>query len=152
MIKDTLIKPLVWRRDARGGVMEILRQDEAIFKGFGQAHVTTIVPGAVKAWHYHLLQEELFVALSGAIRMVLYDTRLDSPTRDLVDEYMLSAKDPIALQVPRGVFHGFECAGESEAMVLNIPSLPYNRQQPDEVRLDPFDPSIPVRWNTAKPA
>ncbi|MFH0878547.1 MAG: dTDP-4-dehydrorhamnose 3,5-epimerase family protein [Lentisphaerota bacterium] len=152
MIKDVVIKSLKWHRDNRGSVMEILRNDEAIFCGFGQVHVTTIVPGAVKAWHYHLKQEELFVVLSGGIRMMLYDAREDSPTRGSVDEYILTSAGPLALQVPRGVFHGFECAAAAESMVLNVPSLPYDRSQPDEVRLDPFDPSIPVQWRTAKPS
>ena len=39
--------------DERGRLMEMLRCDDPIFKGFGQVYLTTAYPGVVKAWHYH---------------------------------------------------------------------------------------------------
>lgn len=149
-ISGVRTKPLRWIRDERGRLMEILRCNDEIFRGFGQVYVTVVNPGYVKGWHYHLQQDDSFVPLVGSVRVGLYDRRESSPTRGAVAEVILSADDPMVLQIPRGVVHGLECMGNSEAMVLNVPNMPYNHQNPDEWRIDPFNNDIPFRWNATK--
>ncbi|MBN1268353.1 MAG: dTDP-4-dehydrorhamnose 3,5-epimerase, partial [Kiritimatiellae bacterium] len=68
-IEGVLIKPLKWCVDERGRLMEILRNDDEIFKGFGQVYVTTCKPGYAKAWHFHRHQEDNFVCLAGRMRV-----------------------------------------------------------------------------------
>ena len=55
MIEGVKIKKLRVIPDERGRLMEILRCDDALFRKFGQAYMTTVYPGVVKAWHYHKL-------------------------------------------------------------------------------------------------
>jgi hypothetical protein len=33
-----------------------------------------------------------------------------------------------------------------EALIVNIPTIAYNRENPDEVRMDPHSPDIPYDW------
>ena len=150
VIEGVRTKPLKWIKDERGRLMEILRCNDEIFKGFGQVYVTVVNPGYVKGWHYHRLQDDSFIPLVGCVRVGLYDGREGSPTRGAVAEHILSADQPCVLQIPRGVVHGFECVGETEAMVLNVPNMPYNHQQPDELRIHPFENDIPFKWNAKK--
>ncbi|MFH0952903.1 MAG: dTDP-4-dehydrorhamnose 3,5-epimerase family protein [Verrucomicrobiota bacterium] len=150
MIEGVRTKPLKWHRDERGRLMEILRRDDEIFRGFGQVYVTVVNPGYVKGWHYHQKQDDSFVALQGKVRVGLYDARERSPTRGQVAEFMLSPEEPYVLQIPRGIVHGFECVGEVEAMVMNTPNEPYDRQQPDEFRIDPFKNDIPFKWHAKR--
>ena len=149
-MEGLIVKELKWLSDERGRLMEIMKSTDDIFRGFGQAHVTTVRPGFVKAWHVHHRQEELFTVISGAIRMGFYDQREGSPTFGKTAERILSADTPLAVQVPRGVYHGFECEGGQEAVVLNIPSMPYDRNHPDEVRADPFKNDIPFQWKASQ--
>jgi len=47
MIEGVMVKKLRVIPDERGRLMEILRADDEMFKGFGQVYMTTAVP-AVK--------------------------------------------------------------------------------------------------------
>lgn len=132
--------------DERGRLMEMLRCDDEIFLKFGQVYLTTAYPGVVKAWHYHRLQTDHFVCVRGMMKVVLYDPREDSPTRGLINEFFIGDWNPMLIQIPPGVYHGFKCVSEHEAIVINTVTEPYNYDQPDEFRLDPHDNDIPYDW------
>jgi dTDP-4-dehydrorhamnose 3,5-epimerase len=132
--------------DERGRLMEMLRSDDELFCGFGQAYLTTAYPGVVKAWHYHRLQTDHFVVVRGMMKVVLYDDREDSPTRGEVNEFFLGEHNPTLLRIPPMVLHGFKCIGTEEAMVINLPDRVYNYQHPDEYRTDPHQNDIPYDW------
>ena len=147
MIKDVRVKKLKLIPDERGRLMEILRRDEEMFKEFGQVYMTTAFPGVVKAWHYHKKQDDHFTCVSGVMKLVLYDARKDSPTYKEINEFTVSLDDPKLIKIPRLVYHGFKCVGDKEALVINVPTLPYDRKEPDEYRLDAFSNDIPYDWN-----
>lgn len=149
-IQGVATKPLKWYEDERGRLLEILRCDDALFKGFGQVYVTTCRPGYVKAWHAHRQQDDSLVCLAGRVRVGLYDARPESPTHGATAEFFLSPENPMVLQIPRGVYHGFEAVGEQEAWVMNVPNRPYCRDAPDEVRVDPFHNDIPFAWRATR--
>lgn len=146
MIEGVAIKKLSPIPDERGRLMEMLRVDDDLFRGFGQVYLTTAYPGVVKAWHYHKLQYDNFIVVSGMMKVVLYDARTESKTFGYVEEYFMGVHNPMLLQIPPEVYHGFKCISDTEAMVINIPTEPYNRKHPDEYRLDPHSPDIPYSW------
>ena len=81
-IHDVRTKPLRVVSDERGWLMEILRADDReLFTTFGQVYLSATYPGVVKAWHYHQVQVDNFACVSGMVKLVLIDTREDSPTR-----------------------------------------------------------------------
>ncbi|HXI03757.1 MAG TPA: dTDP-4-dehydrorhamnose 3,5-epimerase family protein [Candidatus Saccharimonadales bacterium] len=133
--------------DERGRLMEMLRKDDPIFKGFGQAYLTAAYPGAVKGWHYHKVQWDHFIVVKGMMKIVLYDPREGSPTRGGINEFFLGDHNPAILQIPPFVYHGFKCISEAEALVVNIPSEAYRYDQPDEFRVPPHDNEIPYDWS-----
>lgn len=137
------LKPLV---DERGLLMEILRSDESMFDRFGQCYVTVVHPGIVKGWHYHKKQFDHFCCLQGTAKVVLYDGREDSLTHQEVNEFILSLDSPLLVKIPPYVFHGFTAEGEQGAMILNLPTEPYNYSEPDEYRESPFSEKIPYDW------
>ncbi|MBI4835263.1 MAG: dTDP-4-dehydrorhamnose 3,5-epimerase family protein [Planctomycetes bacterium] len=146
MIKDVKIKQLKPIPDERGRIMEILRSDDDLFIKFGQVYITTAYPGVVKAWHYHKKQADSFCVVHGMMKVVLYDSREGSATKGEVNEFFMGAYNPILVQIPPFVYHGFKCISEEEAIMLNCPTQPYNPKEPDEYRL-PFDtPEIPYNW------
>ena len=146
MIKDVEVKKLKLIPDDRGRLMEILRSDEEIYQNFGQIYMTTAYPGVVKAWHYHKLQDDHFTCVSGKMRLALFDPREDSSTYKEVNDFTISLDEPILVKIPKGVYHGFKCVGDSEAVVINVPTMPYNKNNPDEYRLDAFKNDIPYDW------
>jgi len=146
MIKDVEVKKLKLNVDDRGRLMEILRSDEEIFNKFGQVYMTTAFPGVVKAWHYHELQDDHFTCVSGAMRLALYDSREDSPTKGEVQDFIVSLDNPLLVKIPKLVYHGFKCVSDIEAVVINTPTMPYNHNEPDEHRIDAFENEIPYDW------
>lgn len=146
MIKDVVTKQLRLIPDERGRLMEILRCDDEEFDKFGQVYMTTTYPHVVKAWHYHKLQDDCIVCVKGMLKLVLYDDREGSPTKGEVNEFFIGDYKPMLVKVPKMVFHGWKCISEEEAIVINIPSEPYNREAPDEYRTDPHINDIPYSW------
>ena len=147
MIDGVLVKKLEPIADERGRLMEILRSDDGVFKKFGQVYLTTAYPGVTKAWHYHLKQTDYFACVVGMMKLVLYDTREGSPTKGQVDEFFIGEHDMSLVAIPPGVVHGFKCIGEREAVVINVPTEPYNAKTPDEFRIPAHDKSIPYNWD-----
>ncbi len=147
MIEGVQIKRLKVISDERGRLMEMLRADDQIFIRFGQVYLTTAYPGVVKAWHYHKKQVDHFVVVKGMMKVVLYDGREKSPTFRETNEFFMGEYNPILLQIPPFVCHGFKCISEEEAIVVNCPTEVYDSQSPDEYRLPPHGGEIPYDWS-----
>ena len=133
--------------DERGWLLEILRADEPeLFEKFGQVYVSATYPGVVKAWHYHRRQTDNFACVAGMVKLVLVDTRDDSPTSGAVNEFFLGTLNPMLVQVPNLVYHGWKCISTEPSLVVNLTTEPYNREEPDEYRLDPHG-TLPYDWS-----
>ena len=146
MINGVKVKQLRVICDERGRLMEMLRSDDDLFKGFGQVYMTTAYPGVVKAWHYHRKQWDHLVVVTGMMKVVLYDARDDSSTRGQLNEFFMGEHNPILMQIPPLVYHGFKCVSDREAVVVNCPTEVYNYTKPDEYRVDPHCGDIPYDW------
>jgi dTDP-4-dehydrorhamnose 3,5-epimerase len=146
MIDGAAVKRLKLIADERGRLMEMLRSDEALFSRFGQVYMTTTYPQVVKAWHYHKKQDDFICCVKGMLKLVLYDDREGSPTRGRVEEFFIGDHNPSLVKVPAMVYHGWKCISPEEAIVINVPTEPYNAEAPDEYRLDPHVNSVPYRW------
>ena len=113
--------------DERGWLMEVLRADDGeLFTKFGQVYVSATYPGVVKAWHYHHRQVDNFACVSGMVKLVLIDTREDSPTRGAVNEFFLGSQNPTLVQVPNLVYHGWKCISTELSARVNVPNEPYD--------------------------
>ena len=148
MIHGVKVKKLRVIPDERGRLTELLRSDdEEFFTKFGQAYITTAYPGVVKGWHYHKKQTDNFACIHGMMKIVLYDVREDSPTHGEVNEFFAGVHNPILIKVPPYILHGFKCVGESEAIVVNIPTEVYQYDDPDEFRMPAHSEDIPYDWD-----
>ena len=146
MIEGVKVKKLKIIPDDRGRLMEILRKDDEVFEKFGQVYITTAYPGIIKAWHYHKLQSDNFTCVTGKIKLTLYDSRKNSSTFKEVNEFVLNLEEPLLVHIPPLVYHGFKCVDNEESIVVNTVTEPYNRQNPDEFRMDPFKNDIDYDW------
>jgi len=145
-IDGVKVKPLKILADERGWLMEILRADEPdLFTKFGQVYVSATNPGVVKGWHYHRKQVDNFACVAGMVKLVLIDTREDSPTKGAVNEFFIGSQNPVLVQVPNLVYHGWKCISDELSLVVNVPTEPYHYTDPDEYRLDPHG-TLPYDW------
>ena len=138
MIEGVIIKKLKVIPDERGRVMEILLDDDDFFERFGQAYLTTVYPGVVKAWHHHKKQTDHVTVVHGMIKLVLCDWRKDSATYREIVELFIGEHNALLVRIPPMVLHGWKGMGREEAGVINIPDTHYEADGPDELRL-PYD-------------
>lgn len=146
-IEGVIEKKLKLIADERGWLMEMLRNDDPHFTGFGQVYCTAVYPGVVKGWHAHRKQSDNIVCVSGMIKLVLWDSRTDSPTHGAVQEFFMGERNPILVHVPSMVYHGWKCISPGTALAINAPDRPYDYADPDEIRIDPHDNDIPYDWS-----
>jgi len=145
-IHDVKTRKLRTIPDERGWLMEILRAaDDELFTKFGQVYVSATYPGVVKAWHYHKRQVDHFACVAGMVKLVLIDTRADSPSNGAVNEFFLGTQNPMLVQVPNLVYHGWKCISTEPSLVVNVPTEPYRYDDPDEYRVAPHG-TLPYDW------
>jgi dTDP-4-dehydrorhamnose 3,5-epimerase len=84
--------------------------------------------------------------VKGMMKIVLYDNREGSSTRGEINEFFMGIHNPLLLQIPPLLLHGFKCISDEEAMVVNCPTDTYDYETPDEFRLDPHQNEIPYEW------
>jgi dTDP-4-dehydrorhamnose 3,5-epimerase len=134
-----------------GHVIEIARDDwEVVDQPIRQVHMTTTLPGRVRAWGLHQKSTDRLFVASGLVRIACWDGRRDSPTFGRVNEFKLSDRNPGLVIVPPNVYHGWKNIGTTEAIVVNMPTRPYTYDEPDALDL-PWDSDaarelIPFRW------
>ncbi|MBP7652549.1 dTDP-4-dehydrorhamnose 3,5-epimerase family protein [Candidatus Dependentiae bacterium] len=146
LIKDVELKKLHYNVDERGRLIEIFRNDDPMFQQFGQVYITTAYPGVIKGWHYHKLQDDYFFVIKSMAKIVLFDSRNDSETKGIINEFFLGEHNLALLKIPKFVVHGFKCIGESECLIMNCPTIPYNPKQPDEYRIPLETEDINYNW------
>jgi dTDP-4-dehydrorhamnose 3,5-epimerase len=134
-----------------GHVIEIARQGwEVLDAPIVQVHMTTTLPGRVRAWGLHRRNTDRLFVASGLVRIACYDGRKDSPTFGRVNEFTLSDRNPGIVVVPCNLYHGWKNIGVDEAIVINMPTSVYDYESPDALDL-PWDSAearalIPFTW------
>jgi dTDP-4-dehydrorhamnose 3,5-epimerase len=104
------------RIDGGGGAVQGLEGFRPI-----QWNWSSLLPGAVKAWHLHLDQEDLFIVPPDSTLLVgLADLRRDgrAETRATPQRLVLGAGRFHRLLIPRGVAHGIANLGTTPQAVL----------------------------------
>ena len=131
------------------GVITEIYRPEWDPSGLPVVHVyqSRLFPGAIGAWSCHAKTVDRLFVSQGQVKVVLYDGREGGRTHGRITELYTGDARPCFLMIPPGVWHGLQCLGASDALVLNLPTRAYDYQDPDHYRL-PFDaPEIPYRWS-----
>lgn len=145
------VKQLKKNVDERGYLCEILRKDWGIYKDFAMAYFSLTFPGVVRAWHRHprTRQTDNMCIVQGTGKIVVYDDREDSPTKGVINEFIIGEDNPTLLKIPGECWHGFKAIGVRPAILLNFPTKMYDYEKPDEERLPPDTERIPYDWKLA---
>jgi dTDP-4-dehydrorhamnose 3,5-epimerase len=145
------IKPLNTHHDARGSIVELFDQrwqwhaDPLVF-----AYTFTIHPGIVKGWNLHREHEDRYALLQGVMELFMFDPRPDSPTCGEVCRIVLSDQYRCLVNVPRNVWHADHNIGQTDVVVVNFPTTPYDHTNPDKYRLPLNTDLIPHSFGDAK--
>lgn len=143
-LEGVVVAPGVVHADHRGTLMETINFDHPFWEEpVVYAYTFTVAPGRIKGWGMHKHQADRYAALSGRLRVVLYDGRPDSPTFQGLSEFYFADESPGFIRIPPGVWHADQNVGEMPCRVVNFPTRPFDRNDPDKYRIDPATGEIP---------
>jgi dTDP-4-dehydrorhamnose 3,5-epimerase len=96
-------------------------------------------PGAIKAWHLHYRQDDLwFVPPHTRLLIGLLDLREGSPSYEVSMRLALGVGKARLLFIPRGVAHGVANLAPVPGNLMYLTTQTFDPADPDEHRL-PFD-------------
>lgn len=114
------------------------------------AYLVTVRPRKVKGWAIHQTQIDRYFFVQGSLKVVLYDAREGSPTHGMINERVFSEANRALLSVPPLVYHAVENVGETDGLLFNIPSDPYDYEKPDKLTLPLVNDLIPYSFEPAR--
>ena len=147
VIHGVAARALVAHADQRGSLCELLTTRDGPTEPIVHVYQVTAEAGAVRAWVYHRRQDDRLAFTQGRFRIVLCDIRPDSPTRNMLNVFVLGRERPTLLRIPPCVIHGVQNIGSEAATFTNMPTMPYRPDEPDKCRLDPGDKRIPFSFD-----
>lgn len=144
-------KPDLDQSDVKPGVlMEVLRDDDKLLKKFGQSNFTIAYHGMIKAFHSHRHQDDLWFIATGRAAIVLHDLRKGSNTFGKTQVIYAGENDYKLVLIPVGVAHGYKILSKEPCLLFYHVTKSYNRDNPDEIRFDPYDKKINFDWEKLK--
>ncbi len=144
MIEGVRVLPLRRFEDERGWLVELMRAS-GLPKAVRQTNLSYSRRGVIRGLHYHERgQDDLFVCLEGAARVVVLD-------RDSGEAFSVDVGDdnPAAVYVPGRHGHGFEAL--TDVLMLYHVTEEYDATDPDEHGIPWHDPRVRHLWSTDSP-
>jgi len=145
-IPGVKLTDLITRQDDRGFLYEVVKAHE--IAQFGQSYIVgDWAQGTVRAYHRHKATWDYFHIVSGAALFVLVwqpdpelvgtdaaDVAQVICPEPIVQTMVLSGRHPQRLDVPPGVWHGWQALAE-DTKLQSTASTVYDRACPDEERI-----------------
>lgn len=115
-----------------------------------QVSRSLVLPGSIKAWHFHLKQDEIQSVLPGDKLLVgLWDLREKSPTKGQTMRLALGGGKAHWVFIPKGVAHGYMNPYKKAATAIYFVSEQFDITNPDEMRM-PWDSMGKDFWEVVK--
>ena len=145
MIDGVKIIPKKQIIDERGKIMHMIRNDDDNFTKFGEVYFSYSHPNTVKAWHLHKRMTVNYVCVVGKIKLVLFDDRINSKTKGVLQEIFLTTENYSLVSVPPGIWNGFKSVENKFSIIANCSDIPHD---PDEMQRKSFDdPYFNYSWD-----
>ena len=74
----------------KGNIFHIIKKSQNSFHGFGEVYLSKINFDCVKAWKKHSKMICNFVVVSGKVKIVIFDGRTNSISKNFMNEFVLS--------------------------------------------------------------
>ena len=137
MIQGVINNPVQSFIDDRGFLSQILPEGDDTFDVKRLYTTGNFSKGTVRGFHKHQREKKAFFVTSGAAKFVAVDDRKNSPTYEEINSFILSTLNPSVLVIPTGVYTGWMSLN-SNTVVLGISSEVFDKNNPDDERLDPY--------------
>jgi len=88
--------------------------------------------GVIRGFHKHLGEYKFFFVVSGGAKFVV-----ERDEGSVLDNYVLSAKQPSVLVIPPGHFHGWVSLAD-DTTIIGMSNYTLAESEKDDMRKDPF--------------
>jgi dTDP-4-dehydrorhamnose 3,5-epimerase len=134
--------------DERGEVVEVYRPTWGLSnEPLVYTYMVSIRPNAIKGWVVHSLQDDRIFVMNGVQLWAFFDNREDSPTYKNFLKITITDRNRALIIIPKGVYHAVKNIGNVEAQFINMPTRPYDRENPDKYRLPIKNEIIPFDFS-----
>lgn len=133
-VKNSRVESFI---DDRGFLSQILPEGDESFTIKRIYSTGNFSKGTIRGFHKHKKEKKGFFVTSGSAKFVVVDDRKDSSTYKEINTFILSTLNPSVLTVPVGVYSGWMSL-QNDTVILGISSEPFDKENPDDERLDPF--------------
>jgi len=155
-IDGVQLAPLSVMQDDGGYFVELARLESGALNTFSapievrQISLSQILPGAIKAYHLHKKQTDVwFVPPQFSLVVNLHDVRADSNTYNTHMRLVLGGSNTKLLAIPPGVAHGAANLTQLPANLIYYTSEQFDVDNADEFRL-PWDQFGKKVWEITK--
>ena len=148
LIAGVRVLPIALWPDDRGYFLEICRFGQGLVDQYPaattQVSAALTYPGAIKAFHLHKHQTDVWAVVQGMFQVALADLRPASPTFGVKNTFYIGQLRSWQLLIPPGVAHGYKVIGTTPAMLVYLTDRLYNPQ--DEGRIHYNSEGINYDW------
>lgn len=136
-VNDIQVTPLSKVKREGGDIFHLLKSSDVGFNGFGEAYISWIDSGKVKAWKRHLRMTMNLIVPHGSVRFVFLN--LDSNgIRDMRIEE-IGIQNYKRITVPAGIWFGFQGRSLHSSLVLNIANILHEPTEADHLPVESVD-------------
>lgn len=121
-----------------GNILRILRNDDIGFYGFGEAYISTIKYNSIKAWKKHHLMTSNLIVPIGLIKVVVYDDRVNSPTQNLINEFIIGPSNYKRITIPPNLYYGFAGLSKNLNHLVNISNITHDINEQESINILDF--------------
>jgi dTDP-4-dehydrorhamnose 3,5-epimerase len=149
-----LVTP-AFHRDDSGNFTELGHLEGGMYQGLSgfevkQINMSVVLPGVIKAFHFHENQEDLwYVSPFERLLVNMIDAREGSPTQGEHVRLILGAGSNVLLRIPAGVIHGAGNLWTEPVNLIYFVTNHFNPEKPDEQRL-PWDHFGEKMWQVSR--
>ena len=141
-LADILVTPLRRIETAGGDVLNVMKQNDAGYAGYGEAYFSWVSGGAIKAWKRHTQMTMNLVVPVGQVRFVFRCVNTITGIEEFrVDEIGVDSYGRIT--VPPGIWFGFQGLHEPQSLVMNIANILHDSNEVERLTLT----DINYDWN-----
>jgi dTDP-4-dehydrorhamnose 3,5-epimerase len=148
LIAGVRVLPIPLWPDDRGYFLEVARFGQGLVDQYPaattQVSAALTYPGAIKAFHLHKHQTDVWAVVQGMFQVALADLRPASPTYGVKNTFYVGQLRSWQLLIPPGVAHGYKVIGTTPAMLVYLTDRLYNPK--DEGRIPHNSAGINYDW------
>jgi len=112
----TKINHLKEIKNPKGNILKILNKKEFFFKGFGEAYLSFVRKGSIKAWKKHKKSHLNLTIILGKVKFVIYNEKKKN-----FKNIILKENDKKKFYIPPGIWFGFKGLSKNN-IILSISS------------------------------